>query len=95
MKITNIKVLERKNLGGFSHREIELSGVIDDGESESAAIKRLSQFVSWHLNLPERSAEYDRQKKILADESSDDKAKAKATLYIAKFEEAQAEVESK
>lgn len=93
MKITNIKILERKNTGDYQFRELELTGVVGEDESDSDAIQRLSQFVSWHLNLPERIAEYNKQKKVLENEDADAKAKAHATLYIAKFEAAKAEVD--
>ena len=91
MKIGTIKIMERKNLGDYQHRECELTATIDEGENESEAIKRTAALVSWHLNLPERQREYQTQKALLT--SEDATVKAKAEKYVAHFDKAKAEVE--
>ena len=93
MKITNIRVTQRLNLGDFQHRELELNGVVDEDESDSAAINRITAKVVWHLHRPERELEYKKQSAILADKKSDEKALEHAKRYVARFDEAKAEIE--
>ena len=91
MKIGTIKILERKNLGDYQHRECELTATIDEGENESEAIKRTTALVSWHLNLPERQREYQTQKALLT--SEDATVKAKAQAFCERFETLQQQLE--
>ncbi len=93
MKLTNIKILERKNLGDYQHRDVELSAVVGEDESDSDAVARVIRLVTWHVHAPERKAEYAKATATLADENANEAAKAKATRYIARYDEAKAEVE--
>ena len=50
MKMTAIKLMERKNLGDYQHRELEIQATIEEGESEATALNRLAKQVRWYLN---------------------------------------------
>lgn len=89
-RINTITITERANLGDYQHRECVLNASIDETESEIAACIRAVQLASWTVHYPERLHEYNKQKALLT--SEDDKIKAYAEKYVARFEEAEAEV---
>lgn len=93
MKITNIEFKEVKSLGNYESRALSIGAVLDEGESEADAINHLSAAVRWYVNKPEREIEYKKQSAILADKKSDEKALEHAKRYVARFDEAKAEIE--
>ena len=93
MKFTQIELKEVKSLGNYESRALTITAVIDEGENEADAVNRLTRSVRWYLNKREAEIEYAKHVKILADENADEKAKASAARYIARYDEAKAEIE--
>lgn len=93
MRFTQMELKETKSLGNYESRTLSLTAVIDEGENEAEAINKLTRTVRWYLNKREAEIEYHRHQKVLADKGSSDAAKASATVYIAKYEAALADIE--
>ena len=91
MRVTEIRFAQKKNLGDYQSREIELTACVEENDDASAAINRVSNTVDWHLNKPEREVEYLKQLKLVA--SDDEKTRNYAQKYVERFEEARLEVE--
>lgn len=92
--MTTIRVLERKNLGDYQHRECEITTVIEDGANEAEAINSLIRRVRWHLGKPEAEHQYNTYKKLIStDDEPPEDLLIKATNFIAKYETALAEIE--
>ena len=91
MKIAQIKYGQKKNLGDYQSRDLEIVGIIDENESDADAINGIAAMVDYYLNKPERLAEYNKQKGLLT--SEDEKVKTYAEKYVARFEEVKAEIE--
>jgi hypothetical protein len=91
MKIAQIKYGQKKNLGDYQSRDLEIVGIVDENESDADAINGIAAMVDYYLNKPERLAEYNKQKGLLA--SEDEKVKTYAEKYVARFEAVKAEIE--
>jgi hypothetical protein len=91
MKIAQIKYGQKKNLGDYQSRDLEIVGIVEENESDADAINGIAKMVDYYLNKPERLAEYNKQKALLT--SEDDKIKSYAEKFVARFEELQAEIE--
>ncbi len=91
MKIAQIKYGQKKNLGDYQSRDLEIVGIVEENESDADAINGIAKMVDYYLNKPERLAEYNKQKALLTSEN--DKIKSYAEKFVARFEELQAEIE--
>lgn len=91
MKIAQIKYGQKKNLGDYQSRDLEIVGIVEENESDADAINGIAAMVDYYLNKPERLAEYNKQKGLL--ESEDEKVKTYAERYVARFEAVKAEIE--
>lgn len=60
MKIGQVTLLQRKNLGDYQHLEVSISAVVEDEETASTAIDKLRKLVKWHLNADEWNAKYKK-----------------------------------
>lgn len=60
MKIGQISLLQRKNLGDYQHLEVSITAVVEDEETASTAIDKLRKLVKWHLNADEYEAKYKK-----------------------------------
>ena len=87
----SIRILERRNLGDYSHREIEITESIEDTASIDDAVHTLNRKIHWHLAKPEREAEYAKQQKLLA--SDDEKVKSYAERFVERYEAQLKEIE--
>lgn len=90
--ITAVKILERKNLGDYSHRECELTATIDEGDDPNAVITATVAKASWYVQLPELESKYRKAKADLESEDAEVVARAKAN--IVRFEARKKYVES-
>ena len=94
MKMTAIKLMERKNLGDYQHRELEIQATIEEGESEATALNRLAKQVRWYLNKRENEIEYNRQRKLIEGENEPpEDVLLKATNFINRYEVELKEIE--
>lgn len=91
MKIAQIKYGQKKNLGDYQSRDLEIVGIVEENESDADAINGIAAMVDYYLNKPERLAEYNKQKGLL--ESEDEKVKTCAERYVARFDAVKAEIE--
>ena len=91
MRVTQIELKQVKSLGNYESRALALTGVVDETENDTQAIEKMQKMVEWHLHLPERQIEYDKQKALL--NSEDEKVRTYAERYVTKFEEAQAKIQ--
>lgn len=91
MKIAQIKYGQKKNLGDYQSRDLEIVGIVEENESDADAINGIAAMVDYYLNKPERQAEYNKQKALLT--SEDEKIKSYAEKYVARFEAVKAEIE--
>lgn len=91
MKIAQIKYGQKKNLGDYQSRDLEIVGIVEENESDADAINGIAAMVDYYLNKPERLAEYNKQKALLT--SEDEKIKSYAEKYVARFEAVKAEIE--
>ena len=91
MKIAQIKYGQKKNLGDYQSRDLEIVGIVEENESDADAINGIAAMVVYYLNKPERQAEYNKQKALLT--SEDEKIKSYAEKYVARFEAVKAEIE--
>jgi len=91
MKIAQIKYGQKKNLGDYQSRDLEIVGIVEENESDADAINGIAKMVDYYLNKPERLAEYNKQKALLT--SEDEKVKGYAEKFVARFEALQAEIE--
>ena len=90
--MTTVRILERKNLGDYQHRECEITTVIEGGANEAEAINSLIRRVRWHLGKPEAEKQYNKYKHLVSTESEPAEFH-KAMNYIDKYETALAEIE--
>lgn len=58
MRITEIRLEQKKNTGNYESRTLGFSAVIEEGEGVDDAITRLEAILDWHINHPERQARY-------------------------------------
>ena len=94
MKIGTIRLMERKNLGDYSHRELEITATVEDNESEADAINKLAKQVRWFLNKRENEIEYNHQKALISGENEPpEDVLLKADRIIKRYEAALAEIE--
>lgn len=70
-RVTTFTITERRALAQYEHREVTLSGIIDEKDSETEAIARAVRIASDNVLRPEREAS-EQQRAI-------DKAKRDAT----------------
>lgn len=91
MKIAQIKYGQKKNLGDYQSRDVEIVGIVEENESDADAINGIAKLVDYWLNKPERLAEYNKQKALLT--SEDEKVKGYAEKFVSRFEALQAEIE--
>jgi hypothetical protein len=92
MKITELKLSERKNLGDYQHRELTITTVLDDNESESDAVNSLLRKVIWYVNKPEK-AKTNAHNKAIVEANQDAEAVAKAKSAIERYEAQLKEIE--
>lgn len=67
MKITEIAVTQKKNLGNYEHIELTANAVLDEGDSQAQSIDRLKALVDHSLNKDDRAKTYEVFKAELAE----------------------------
>ena len=101
MKITEIKIQRRKNLGSYEHLELGFTAAIDEGETPTEAIDRVKKLLDWEINREERDATRAKHVKWLAwYEEQNEEAKAaglaekgRIEKWLTRYDELKAEVE--
>lgn len=95
MKIAQIKYGQKKNLGDYQSRDLEIVGIVEENESDADAINGIAKMVDWFLNKPEREVEYNKWVKALGMTKCelDEKQINHAQKFVARFEALQAEIE--
>ena len=92
MRITELKLSERKNLGDYQHRELTITTVLDDNESESDAVNSLLRKVIWYVNKPEK-AKANAHNKAIVEANQDAEAVAKGQSAVERYEAQLKEIE--
>jgi len=87
MKIGELKLLQRKNLGDYQHVELSVTAIVEDEETATTAIDKLRKLVKWHLNADEYEAKYA---KLAAQPETTDNEKA----WMVAYAERQYEIEA-
>ena len=95
MRITNIKLTQKANLGNYESMEFTAEAVIDlDEDNVDTATRSLADYVDWNAQMPIREAKARVYRQVLADENAPEEKKAEAEKWMAKYEERKARVEA-
>lgn len=92
MKITNIKISQKTNLGNYESLDFGAEAVISEDDSINDATTKLTDFVDWHAQKPIRDAKAREYRKILGAPNATEAAKAEATRWLTMYDERQARV---
>lgn len=93
MKVTNIRISQKRSLGNYENIEIMAEAVLEDEESLNDATNKLYNYVDWHAQKTTRDAKAKTNRILVADERTDPAKKAEAEKWLARYEERKAEVE--
>lgn len=93
MKITDIKLTIKHNLGNWEHCEFTAEAVIHDEDNLDDATKKLTSYVDWHAKKPTRDAQKKAFDAALADANTTEEKRAQAERWVAIYEARRAEVE--
>jgi hypothetical protein len=92
MRITNIRLAQKTNLGNYESLDFAAEAVIDEDETVNDAILRLSGFVDWHAKKPIRDAKARTYRSYL--EAGTDEQKAEAEAWLKIYDERKAAAEA-
>lgn len=98
MRITEIRISQKKNLGNYENRELGFTAALDENEKPNEAIERVRNLLDWEINRPERDANhaaYTKRVVELEGVTGDDADKERRQIerWFAKYESRKAEIE--
>jgi len=87
MRINEVELEQRKNLGDYNHLNLKVSALVEEDDTASAVIEKLRKLVKWHLNADEYEAKYA---KLSAQAETTDAEKS----WMVKYAERKTEIEA-
>lgn len=92
MRIAEIKLTQKKNLGNYESLELGLTAIVEESDSPSDSIEKLRNLIDWELNKNERQIKFeDFQKQLLS--ITDEKRREQIERWIEKFTQMKNEIE--
>lgn len=99
MRITNIRISQKANLGNYESFDFGADAVIGEEDDINGSTQTLVDFVDWHAQRSARENKARAHRKILAEATtagteSTHPAALEAAAWLKKYEERKAKVES-
>lgn len=93
-KITNIRIMQRTNLGSYEHYEFAADAAIHEDENLEHATETVREYVDWYSRKPVRDITRRSHLKTLNDPSSTPEARDLASKWLARYDETEARIKS-
>lgn len=92
MRITEIKLMHRVNLGNYEHTEFAATAVLEENENLAEAADKLEMVVDWYARKQIRETQAHDMRKIISAAESEEKVR-RATVWLEKYEARKASIE--
>lgn len=94
MRITNISVTQKVNLGNYESIEFSAEAVLADDDNVDVSTKKLADYVDWNAQKPVREGKARVYRGALADPNAAPEKKAEAEKWLQMYEARKAAIEA-
>ena len=95
MRISEITISQKKNLGNYESVDLGLTAILDEGEKVADKLPTLKRYVDWQLNKDIRADQAKKyEAELQAKPEMPEPEKAHRAKYIQRFHAAKAEMEA-